>query len=462
MASRKKLNRAFVVAAALLLIALTILFRIEKPKSAEPPSFLLGGIQVNEDDHEYWAEALKYSGMNTVSVTVYAKQGDWESDNLWYEDEEPAVVAEIRTAIEQDLNVVLILRVALDHAYTRNAFFWHGMILPKTDELLHSWFGKYGDFVGKWARIAEEEGVQVLAIGSEMNALSATKPVDEIPNLYTYYLDSLKQEEYKAAVLANEEKVADWQWSQGPTTYVDLEAYLDARAYSNAYWAHQHSYADMDSIERLETINARSALLNELWIGLIDRCRSVYSGQLAYAANFDNYYDVGFWDHLDVMGINAYFPLREVDSTWQEAEYSYDSLVVAWKEIFRDIERIQEEESLREMPLLFTELGYTFRENSSLQPWAGFGFSVVGHPENKEMIVWPNQPLSYFERRDAIQALYEANATFEPNPLSGLLYWKLTTRRDHYNIEPFVVQIGEYSSDPTLPALARFTVNDGD
>lgn len=58
----------------------------------QEPRFLLGGIQVNEPDHQIWVDALERSGFNTVAITVYAKQGDWDSTNLWFEEEEPWVV----------------------------------------------------------------------------------------------------------------------------------------------------------------------------------------------------------------------------------------------------------------------------------------------------------------------------------------------------------------------------------
>ena len=125
--------------------------------------------------------------MNTVAVTVYAKQGDWDSTNLWWEQEEPWVIAEARAARRRGLDVVLVLRVALDHAFERNKFFWHGMIMPDSDQALDLWFDRYSDYVLKWARIADEEGIDVLAIGSELNSLTNTVPVDELPALEEYW-----------------------------------------------------------------------------------------------------------------------------------------------------------------------------------------------------------------------------------------------------------------------------------
>ena len=80
----------------------------------EPPSFYLGGIQVNEDDPQQWLAALQEAGMNTIHVTEYAKHGDWDSDNLSWNEENPNLLAEIRAAKKQGLHVVLILRVDLE------------------------------------------------------------------------------------------------------------------------------------------------------------------------------------------------------------------------------------------------------------------------------------------------------------------------------------------------------------
>jgi len=62
----------------------------------------------------------------------------------------------------------------------------------------------------------------------------------------------------------------------------------------------------------IERMNQRSALIKEEWRNLVWEVRTVFSGRVTYAANFDEYTDVTWWPYLDVMGINAYFPLRSV------------------------------------------------------------------------------------------------------------------------------------------------------
>ena len=47
----------------------------------------------------------------------------------------------------------------------------------------------------------------------------------------------------------------------------------------------------------------------EYWNNLIVEIRKVYKGKLTYAANWDEYKRVPFWDALDYIGIDAYFPV---------------------------------------------------------------------------------------------------------------------------------------------------------
>ncbi len=49
----------------------------------------------------------------------------------------------------------------------------------------------------------------------------------------------------------------------------------------------------------------------DFWISLIAEIRKVYKGKLTYAANWDEYNEISFWDKLDFIGINAYFPLSQ-------------------------------------------------------------------------------------------------------------------------------------------------------
>jgi hypothetical protein len=421
------------------------------------PDFYLGGIQVNEPDHQAWVEALDDSGFNTVALTVYAKQGDWDSANLWFDEEEPWVVGEAIVAKQNGLEVVLVLRVALDHAFERNKFFWHGMIMPTTDAEVDEWFRRYEAFVLRWARIAEDVGIDVLAVGSELNSLTNTRPVDELPDLEEYWSNEEKVTGENEKVLAHREEIEGREiWVRGNEGYPSLKGYLDDRSAAHAQWAHTVSH--LDRSDPIAQINRRRDLLRANWVRLIGATREVYQGTLTYAANFDQYFDVDFWGELDLIGINAYFPLRKRDLA-EAGEADRVALFRSrWSTILHEIDDFRRQQGVADHRVLFTELGYVRRANCTIQPWEAHGFTVLPSGEGPKLMIWEDQPPDLTERAQAVRGLVEANREFEGGMLAGLLYWKLSSEPSHVDIEPFVLLVGERADDdPLLPVMRRFT-----
>ena len=442
--------------------------------SASP--FYLGGIQVNEPDVKAWVQGLKDADMNTVAVTVYAKQGDWDSDNLWFDETNEGVIQEIREAKAQNMRVVLILRVALDHAFERNEFLWHGLIMPKTAADLESWFAKYSDFVSKWAAIAQEEGVDVLGVGSEMNSLTSTEPLQELPGLVQYYLDDEKQQELKDEFVSNRDRVsADDLYAPGGRQFETLDAFLDARLNAWQGWAQQVSGIESISSEdgtsaetlenRIALINQRRHLLENHWRKLIRQTRSLYQGQLTYAANFDQYHEVTFWDSLDFIGVNAYFSLRSdlltsIDDASEPDNRDSAQLLAqledGWQTVLGEIETFRQDNFIADKPVIFTELGYTYRTNSTIAPWAYDKVTLIDLDDNQEIMLSSEQSVDFEERTLAINALHQVSSTDYPDLLDGILYWKLSTRPYHFDVEPFVLIINNSPQDPLQEALKQF------
>ena len=428
--------------------------------SCAAPDFYLGGIQVNESDHAVWIDSLDRAGMNTVAVTVYAHQGDWDSANLWWSDEEPWVVHEVRAAKARGLKVVLVLRVALDHAFERNKFFWHGMIMPRTPDDLEEWFRRYAEFAAKWAAIAAREGIDVLAIGSEMNTLTNTIPVDEVPNLEEYWSNPEKVERESEKILRHADEIESRHLEvRGYSAYTDLRQFLGEEGAAQAAWARRVAFLEED--DPVAAMNLRRTRLDDHWRAIVQRARSLYPGPITYAANFDQYELVGFWDALDLIAINAYFPLgHRLLPRGSEADL-LARLEARWRAILGSIDRFRIDRGVPDHPVLFTELGYVARENSTLAPWDSDGFTVVPSPEGPRLMVWKDQPEDPVERALAVRALYEANldlsADLGAQLLCGILYWKLSTYAGHRKEEPFVLilETGD-GADPLLGELQRF------
>lgn len=442
-----------------LLLTLWAASAIAQPPAANPSPaqelqpFFLGGIQTHEKDHQRWAAALHQANMNAVQVTVYAQQGAWNTDKLWYAEDEPSVLSEIRAARQNGLQVVLILRVALNHDAPENRFLWHGLTYPETDQALDSWFRVYTDFVVKWGRIAEAEGVDVLGIASEMNALAATVPVEEIPGLPAYYLDDPSQERLRSLVKRSEDLFTeDLRIGMGAGDFTDLDDFLVVRNEAERTWARAYVFdGEGDPIAR---INQRRQRLETRWREMIAAVRKVFSGRLTMAANFDNYHEVAFWDALDIMGINAYFPLRKtLETSLDEA-----SLVDAWRQIFDDVAAFQGEQQT-DLDVVFTELGYTRWQGVTVAPWSSAGFIPMWDPDGDadkdRAFFWYAQPYEPDERALAVRALHTVWRE-NPSRLAGVLYWKLSSRLELQRYEPFMLYLGRDAVDPLYDAVTQF------
>lgn len=96
------------------------------------------------------------------------------------------------------------------------------------------------------------------------------------------------------------------------------------------------------------------------WLNLIKEIRKIYKGKLTYAANWDEYKRITFWNQLDFIGIDAYFPLSDKKSP-TIAEYE-----MGWQKHKEEIKRIQQK---FKKPILFTEFGYRSIDFNGKEPW---------------------------------------------------------------------------------------------
>jgi len=98
----------------------------------------------------------------------------------------------------------------------------------------------------------------------------------------------------------------------------------------------------------------------QYWRKLIKEVRSVYKGKLIYAANWDEFPDVPFWDALDYCGINAYFPLIDTKTPSKEA------LIKAWLPYKK---AIREFYNKTKKPIVFSEFGYLSVDGCAYNTW---------------------------------------------------------------------------------------------
>lgn len=98
----------------------------------------------------------------------------------------------------------------------------------------------------------------------------------------------------------------------------------------------------------------------EFWNKLIKKVKSVYHGQLTYAANWDEYAKTPFWSQLDYIGVNAYFPLCEKENP------TIETLTEGWQPWKTKMRELATQE---DKPILFTEFGYRSMDYTGKKPW---------------------------------------------------------------------------------------------
>ncbi len=145
----------------------------------------------------------------------------------------------------------------------------------------------------------------------------------------------------------------------------------------------------------LEGTTAREAE----WRAILAAVRQVYSGELTYSANWDTLDEVPFWDALDTLGVQFYFPLATVDQPASE------SLEAAWDGPLETLRRLSRRHGGK--PVVLAEIGYDLSPVAASQPWAS---RRQDNPANRSL------------RRQLMEV---ALARAEAEPLiQGMFWWK--------------------------------------
>jgi hypothetical protein len=193
---------------------------------------------------------------------------------------------------------------------------WRGEISCPTDMEWEEWFNNYANFILHYAKLAEENKVELYCIGTELSCVATTK---------------------------------ERMWREK----------------------------------------------------IIKPVRRIYKGPLTYAANWnDEYQRVKFWDALDYVGIDAYFPLS--DKEWP----NLDEIKAGWDKWVKDIEEFQKRVA---KPVIFPEVGYCSAGGTAKTPWE----EITSGRANLEL------------QRDCYEALFQV--FWEKPWFYGVYWWKWGT-----------------------------------
>lgn len=168
-------------------------------------------------------------------------------------------------------------------------------------------------------------------------------------------------------------------------------------------------YAIIAQMCRFEEFCAGVELVNttigheKAWRDIFTKIRKIYGGRLTYAANWGNEFEnIGFWDALDAIGINCYYPLSDNPAA-DDAELLKGAQTVA-----RKIGAIA---APHKKPVIITEIGFPSRPASWMEP----NRDGDGDGEASDEIV----------QRRCYEAIFQA--FFQQPWLVGIYWWKWPT-----------------------------------
>ena len=144
------------------------------------------------------------------------------------------------------------------------------------------------------------------------------------------------------------------------------------------------------------------------WTTTINLIRGIYTGKLVYAANAvgagDEFTSVVFWNQVDVIGLDAYFPLTN------QSDPTVAQLVAAWSNN-RNGENVVAaianfKGAYPTKPLIFTEIGYRSLAGTNTAP---YDFTLAG-------------AVDPIEQQNCYEAMYEVWSQ-QPTVMTGTFWW---------------------------------------
>ncbi len=138
----------------------------------------------------------------------------------------------------------------------------------------------------------------------------------------------------------------------------------------------------------------------EQWNNVIQGVRQRYSGPITYAADWSNFRDVEWWDSVDSVGIDAYFPLALFNS-----DPTFEELKTVWNNHADELETWV---ATVNKPVIFTEIGYRSGDGTSNAP-ANY---------------WTDMTVDLQEQRDCYEAAFQA--LWNRSWFYGFYWWTWT------------------------------------
>jgi len=152
------------------------------------------------------------------------------------------------------------------------------------------------------------------------------------------------------------EFTAEWQW----------------KAWFASYTEYMVSMARIAEAQGLDALVVGTEMIGTSgreadWRAVVAACRAAFpSGKLLYASNWGaEGWQVQWWDALDFIGVDAYFPLSRTPDP------APASLPAAWEPVLANLSALSQRWGGK--PVVFTEVGYRSASTAAVEPgvWSG-------------------------------------------------------------------------------------------
>ena len=175
------------------------------------------------------------------------------------------------------------------------------------------------------------------------------------------YVKALKKDNIKIML-----KPQLWVWRGEFTGFITMKTEADWQTLEETYSKYILDFAQVAQDSNTEIFCIGTELEKfveqrpEYWHKLIQEVRAIYKGKLTYAANWNEYLKTPFWDQLDYIGIDAYFPVSDSKTP------TVEECLKGW---VKHKESIKQFADKYEKPILFTEFGYRSVDYAGKAPW---------------------------------------------------------------------------------------------
>lgn len=169
-----------------------------------------------------------------------------------------------------------------------------------------------------------------------------------------------------------------WIWHGEYTGHIKLDTEEQWQQLETGYERYIMAYAKLAQDTQVSLFCVGTELESFIaarpayWNNLINKIKAVYKGKLTYASNWDSYALVPFWEQLDYIGVDAYFPMCDLKTP------SVTNAAASWEKWKGDLSSLSRK---RNKPILFTEYGYISADYAGVEPWKD---AQEGHEVNEE------------------------------------------------------------------------------